>query len=115
LELAIKKEEQFEEERTRDLEKVRADYRKAKSEMEEVTEKLNAARDAHSKVGKTDQRVKLNNLKLEERKLIQSIARLEADNESTIASIARFETALEQYSTKKRYVRNAAKQSVTNI
>jgi DNA repair exonuclease SbcCD ATPase subunit len=102
LELAIKKEEQFEEERNRDLDRVRIEYRKAKAEMEEVTDKLNNARDAHSKVGKTDQRVKLNDQKLEERKLIQSIARLEADNESTVASIARFETAIEQYAGKKK-------------
>jgi hypothetical protein len=72
LELAIKKEEQFEEERNRDLDRIRIEYRKAKAEMEEVTDKLNDARDAHSKVGKTDQRVKLNDLKLEERKLIQN-------------------------------------------
>jgi DNA repair exonuclease SbcCD ATPase subunit len=98
LELAIKKEEQFEEERNRDIDRVRIEYRKAKAEMEEVTDKLNAARDAHSRVGKTDQRVRLNDLKLEERKLIQSIARLEADNESTSASIDRLEASLERYS-----------------
>jgi DNA repair exonuclease SbcCD ATPase subunit len=52
LELAIKKEEQFEEERNRDLDRCTAEYRKAKAEMEEVTDKLNAARDAHSRVGR---------------------------------------------------------------
>jgi DNA repair exonuclease SbcCD ATPase subunit len=98
LELAIKKEEQFEEERNRDLERIRVEYRKAKSEMEEVTDKLNVARDAHSRAGKTDQRVKLNDLKLEERKLIQSIAKLESNVVSSSAAEGRLEATLDQYS-----------------